>query len=147
MRRIFKRIKIDHGVTKRGVIMLWSVAVSIVLYFLSLPISSEQGNLFFKMVSFAAVLFGGGAAYHMVTLMIECPQNTKNYEGWMSLLLLLVKVYIGFTFAVTCLGIGAYVKGAIGVGIITVGYLLGFMWASNRLIESHKLVMSLKANV
>ena len=145
-KKLFARIEIKHGVTKRAVIMCWAVAVSIILYCMSIPIGSNNSNFLFSMVSFGAVLFGGGAAYHMVSLMIECPQTENNFEGWMRLVELLVKVYIGFALAVTCSGIGVYYKGWIGVSIIAAGYLVGFMWASNKLVDSHRFIRALIAN-
>lgn len=125
--------------------MLWGAAVSVVLFAMSIPINSPQSDIFFSMVSFAAVMFGGGAAYHMISLMAECPQNEENYEGWLKLVELLIKIYMGFFFGVMCLGLGLYIKGAIGIGIVVGGYLCGFIWATNRLVESHKYVKALIA--
>lgn len=139
-RKLFGLMKVEHGVTKRGVIIFWSIAVSIVLYVMSFPINASGTNIFFSYVSFTAVLFGGGAAYHMVSLMIECPQNDRNFDEWIKLVELLLKVYIGFSLAVLSLAIGFYFKGVAGVVILLVGWAFGFIWAAGKLIESHKLI-------
>lgn len=137
-------IEIKHGVTKRSVIMSWGVAASIIIYVMSIPINAKDGNFFFSYVSFTAVLFGSGAAYHMISLMADCPQTDQNYGDWLKMAELLIKIYMGFSFAVMCLGIGLYVGSYTGVGIVVAGYLAGFIWASNRLVESHKYIKVLK---
>lgn len=50
------------------------------------------------------------------------------------------KSYIGFYLVVTCLGIGAYIKGVVGVAIIALGYIAGFIWAGNKAVDSHEFV-------
>ncbi|HBN8422659.1 hypothetical protein [Pseudomonas aeruginosa] len=145
-RKIFGVLEIKHGVTKRGVILLWGIAVSIILYALSAPINAKETNLLFSIVSFGAVLFGGGAAYHMISLMIECPQNDKNFNDWIKLIELLLKVYMGFALVVLSLGAGIYFKGIVGLFILLAGYASGFIWASYKIIDSHKLIKKIINN-
>lgn len=139
-KKIFGLLEVKHGVTKRSVIVFWGIAVSIVLYVMSMPINAKETNLFFSMVSFGVVLFAGGAAYHMVTLMIECPQTDKNFDDWIKLVELLLKVYMGFALVVMSLGIGLYLRDVAGFIILLVGYTAGLIWASHKLIESHKFI-------
>lgn len=145
-RKVFGVLKVKYGVTKRSVIVLWGVAVSIVLYVMSIPINAKETNLFFSMVSFGAVLFGGGAAYHMISLMIECPQTDKNYDDWIKLVELLLKVYMGFAVVVTSLGVGLYLRGVAGFLILLLGYTAGLVWASHKLIDSHKFIKAVIGN-
>lgn len=148
-KRVKKRtiwgVEIKHGVTKRGVIMLWGIAASIVIYAMSIPINAKGGNLFFNYASSSAILFGGGAAYHMVSLMADCPQTEENYGDWLKMVELLIKIFMGFSFAVMCLGIGFHVKGYTGVSIVVIGYFGGFFWSLTKLVESHKYINSIKA--
>lgn len=53
---------------------------------------------------------------------------------------LLAKINIGFALAVTCLGIGVYIKGVVGIAIIALGYIAGFIWVGNKAVDSHEFV-------
>lgn len=145
-KKIFGTIEIKHGVTKRSVIMFWGVAVSVVLYVMSMPINAKETNLFFSMVSFGVVLFSGGAAYHMISLMIQCPQTDKNFDDWIKLVELLIKVYMGFAVVVMSLGIGLYLRGVAGFFVLLLGYAAGLVWASHKLTESHKFIKAVIEN-
>lgn len=52
----------------------------------------------------------------------------------------LVKVYVGFCLAVTCLGIGAYIKSVVGVAIIALGYIVVFVCAGIKSVKLYGFV-------
>lgn len=45
-----------------------------------------------------------------------------------------------FYLAVTCLGVGAYIKGVVGVAIIALGYIVGFIWAGIKSVKLYGFV-------
>lgn len=141
-RKIFG-VKVEHGVIKRGVIIFWSVAVSLALYIMSLPLNMKNSSLVMNYFIFAMIMFGGGLAYHRVTLMIECPQTEENYDAWLDLVRVLIKAYMGFCFSAMCIGFGVALKGVIGFLLAVVGGFAGIMWVFNRMVDSHKYIAAL----
>ena len=136
-------IKIEHGVTKRGVIIFWSVAVSLAIYIMSLPLNMKDSSLVMNYFIFVMMMFGGGLAYHRINLMIECPQTEDNYGAWLDLVKVLIKAYMGFCFSAMCVGFGVAIKGVLGFLLAVVGGFAGMIWVFNRMIDSHKYITAL----
>lgn len=141
-RKVFG-IKVEHGVTKRGVIISWSVAVSLALYIMSLPLNMKGSSLVMNYFIFAMIMFGSGLAYHRVTLMIECPQTEDNYDAWLDLVEVLIKAYMGFCFSAMCIGFGVAIKEVFGFIVAVVGGFAGVIWVFNRMIDSNKYITAL----
>ena len=134
-------MKIQPGATKRSVILFWCLAVSSFLYFFSA--SMEEEISFLQFFNFSILLFGGGVAYHVTTLLASCPQNKSNYKQWSAILFHLLKIFAGYIIA------GVSLFGAIKLGgdwgwlLAFLGLIFGYFWVMHYLFELQKPITKL----
>ena len=134
-------MKIEPGVTKRSVILLWCVSISGFLFYFSIGLSTEIS--FFNFINFTILLFGGGIAYHVTTELISCPQTECNYSDWINLLLKIAKIFVGYVIAGVALYFGKKFDGNWGWLLALLGLLLGYFWVTHHLLNLHKPIQEL----
>ncbi|MEN0036771.1 MAG: hypothetical protein AAGC78_06870 [Cellvibrio sp.] len=129
-------MKIQPGVTKRSVLLIWGFAISFFLYYFS--VSMEAGISLMNFMNFAILMWGGGAAYHITCSLVACPQTQHNAIRWMSLLKKLSKVYIGYVIAGIAVIAGRELNGEWGWILAFLGIVLGFILAMNYILDLSK---------
>jgi len=132
---------IKPGATKRLVILLWCLSVSGFLYYFSVSIKNEISLIQF--INFSILLFGGGVAYHVTTIILEIPQNRKNYKLWLKLLLHLGKVFVGYAIAGGSLVFAKKFGGNWGWLLALVGIIIGYFWVMHYLLNLDKPIKKL----
>ncbi len=136
---------VQKGVTKRLVIALWGVSMSLFLYYFSVSMELQNGVM--KFFNFVILLFGGGVTYHVFTELLSCPQNEKNLVLWKTILIDLYKVIFGFILSSISIFSGLKLEGEGGQALMILGLLLGMIWSSQYLISLNKPIKKLLNHV
>lgn len=122
-------MKIAPGATKRGVLLIWVIAVSAFLYYFSA--SMTTGISLMNFMNFTILMWGGSVAYHVTTKLIDCPQTGHNEHLWRFLMRKLFKVYVGYIITGIAILAGRKFGGEWGWLIALIGLIFGYLWVMN----------------
>lgn len=117
-------------------ILLWVIAVSGFLYYFSAAMGALM--TFQNFINFAALLWGGGLAYHVTSELIACPFNENTKPLWKSLLLPLCKIYVGYAIAGVSLYLAKKFGGDWGWLLALIGLISGYFWVMHYLFSLEK---------
>ena len=98
---------------------------------------------FLQYLNFCILLFGGGFAYYIVTILIDCPYTETNSKLWSNIFNVLCKVYSGYIIAGAFFTFGKYLGSAPGWIVAFMGLLTGMAWAIHFLFELNKPIRTL----
>ena len=134
-------MKFASDLEKRAVILLWCVAVTLFLW--SFTISSKPDPDFFQFMNFAALIYGGGLGYHVVTELIVCPYTRENSHKWIAIRNVLLTVFIGYLIIAATVAIGRMIDNGLGWLIAFVGVIVGMFWSMHFLFKLEKPIRDL----
>ncbi|MGD9860860.1 MAG: hypothetical protein AB7S90_12470 [Marinobacterium sp.] len=134
-------MRIEPVATKRSVIMLWCISISGFLYLFSAGMESEISVMQF--FNFCFLLFGGGAAYHVTTELLTCPQTDDNHSIWLSTLFILSKTFFGYLIAGISLYFALKFGGIWGWFLAFVGLVIGYFWVMHYILKLQEPIKKL----
>ncbi len=135
------KMELPHDFKKRLVLLLWSVSVSVFLWYFALVLKSEIG--FIQYLIFCILLFGSGFAYHVLTELVKCPYNNQNSKIWLKVFNSLCIIFVGYLIAGLSLNLGLYLGDSLGWLIAFFGLLIGMFWSMHFLFKMNKPIREL----
>ncbi len=131
------------GATRRSVIMLWCISSSLFLFYFSLASSISKKDLVIGYFTFAFLLFGSGASYHVLVELLKIEQDKKNKWCWRAMLKHLLILQTGYIGAGITIYTGITLGGMVGSALAVFSMLLGYFWVFFQLISSMKKIENL----